>query len=78
MIVSGFLISFKESCSFVISTCCFAHVDSLTTENMIPDLLSSPISILKVSFKSAIALYHWAQLVHFSTQNIILSSKTSP
>ena len=27
---------------------------------------------------SAIALYHWAQRLHFSTQNFILSSKTSP
>ena len=25
-----------------------------------------------------IAVYHCTQLVHFSTQNIILSSKTSP
>ena len=45
---------------------------------MIADLLSSPISILKLSFRSAIAIYNWAQLVHFSTQNLILSSKTSP
>ena len=43
---------------------------------MIPVLLSSAISILKVSLRSLIAVYHCAQLVHFSTLNIILSSKS--
>ena len=56
----------------------FAHLDSLSGENMIPDLLSSAMTIKKVCFQPAIALYHCAQLVHFSTQNNILSSKTSP
>ena len=38
---------------------------------MIPDLLTSAISIQKVSFKSVIAVHHCAQLFHFSTENII-------
>ena len=78
MIVRAFLFSFKARCRFLISTCYFHDVDSLKAENMIADFLSSPIWIQKLSFRSAIAMYHWAQLVHFSTQNIILSSKTSP
>ena len=53
-----------------------SHIFS--AENMIPDLLSSKISIYKVSFRSVIAVHHCAQLVHFSTKNTILSSKTSP
>ena len=44
---------------------------------MIRDLVTSAMTIKKVSFRPAIALYHCAQLVHFSTQNIILNSKTS-
>ena len=56
----------------------FAHLDSLSAENMIPDLLNSAMTIKKVCFRPAIKLYHCAQLVHFSTQNNIFSSKTSP
>ena len=78
MIARAFLFSVKAGCSFLISKCYFADIDSLSAENMIADLLSSPISIYKLSFRTAIAIYHWAQLVLFSTQNIILSSKTSP
>ena len=78
MIVRAFLFSLKACCRFLFSTCYFAHVDSLSAENVIADLLSSPISIQKLSFRSAIAIYNWAQFVHFSTQNLILSSKTSP
>ena len=78
MIVRSFPVSFKTNYTFLISTCYFAHLDSLSTENMIPDLLSYAISGYKVSFRSVIALYHYAQLVNYSTQNIILSSKTSP
>ena len=37
--------SFNASYSFVILACFFAHVDSLSAENMIPVLLSSAISI---------------------------------
>ena len=44
---------------------------------MIPDLLSSAISNLNVSFRSVIAVHHCAQLVHFSTENSILSCKMS-
>ena len=78
MIARAFLFSFKAGCRFLISTCYFADFDSLSPENMIADLLSSPISIQKLSIRSAISIYHWAQLVHFSTQKIILNSKTSP
>ena len=78
MILRAFLFSLKACCRFLIYTCYFADVDSLSGENMIADLLSSPISIEKLCFRSAIALYHLAQLVDFNTQNIILSSKTSP
>ena len=45
MIVRAFLFSPKACCGFLISTRYFAHVDSLSSENMIADLLSSPISI---------------------------------
>ena len=45
---------------------------------MIPVLISFEISIWKVSFMAVIAVYHCAELVHFSTLNIILSSKTFP
>ena len=56
----------------------FTHLDSLSAENMIPDLLSSAMTIKKVCLRPAISFYHCNQLFHFSTQNIILSSKTSP
>ena len=78
MNVRSFLSSFKAFYRFLISTCFVAHLDSLSAENMIHDCLISSISSLKVFFKSLIAVYHSAQLVHFFTQNIILSSKTSP
>ena len=37
--------SLEASYRFLISTCYFAHLDGVSTENMIPDLLSSTISI---------------------------------
>ena len=75
MIVIAFLFILKACCRFLISTCYFADVDSLSAGNVIADMLSSTILIYKLSFRSAIAISHWAQLVHFSTQNIVLSSK---
>ena len=76
MILRAFLFSLKAACRFLIYTCYFADVDSLSAENMIADLLSSPNLIQKLCIRSVIAIYHWAQLVDFSTQNLILSSKT--
>ena len=78
MVLRSLLFSLLESYRFLMSTGYFAHFDSLSAENMIPDLLSSAISIYWVSFRSVIAVHYCAQLVHFSTENIILSSKTSP
>ena len=78
MVLRAFLFSVQASYRFLISTCYFAQLDGFSAENMIPDLLSSAISIQKVSFRSVIAVHHCAQLVHFSTENTILSSKTSP
>ena len=78
MILTSFLFSLQASYRFLILTCYFARLNDLSAENMIPDLLSSAISTKKVSFRSVIAVYHCAQLVYFSTENIILSSKTSP
>ena len=78
MVLRSFVFSLQASYRFLISTCYFAHLDGLSAENTIPDLLSSAISIKKVSFWSLIAAHHFAQLVHFSTENTILSSKTSP
>ena len=75
MILRWFLFSLQASYRFLISTCYFAHLHDLSAENMIPDLLSSAISIQKVSFRSVIAVYHCAQLVHFSTENITLKLK---
>ena len=77
MVLRSFLFSLQESYRFLMSTDYFAHLDSLSAENMIPDLLNSEISIYWVSFRSVIAVHHCAQLVHFSTENINLSSKTS-
>ena len=78
MVLRSLLFSLLEKYRFLMSTGYFAHLDSLSAENMIPDLLSSAISIYWVSFRSVIAVHYCAQLVHFSTENIILSSKTSP
>ena len=78
MVLRWFLFSLQTSYRFLISTCHFAHLDGLSAENMIPDLLTSAISIYKISFRVVIAVHHCAQLVQFSTENIILSSKTSP
>ena len=78
MVLRSFLLSLLESFRFLMSTGYFAHLDSLSAENLIPDLLSSGISIYCVSFRSVIAVRYCAQLVDFSTENIILSSKTSP
>ena len=36
---------YKQGYRFLMSTCYFAHVDGLSAENMIRDLLSSAISI---------------------------------
>ena len=78
MVLRSFLLSLLESFRFLMSTGYFAHLESLSAENLIPDLLSSAISIYCVSFRSVIAVRYCAQLVDFSTENIILSSKTSP
>ena len=78
MVLTSFLFSLQESYRFLISTCYIAYLDGLSAENMIPDLLSSAISILKVSFIYVMGVHHCAQLVHFSTENTIFSSKTSP
>ena len=78
MVLKSFLLSLQASYRFHISTCCFGHLDGLSAKNMIPDLLCSAISNQKVSFRSVIAVHHCAQLVHFSTENSILSCKTSP
>ena len=78
MVLRSLLFSLLESYRFLMSTGYFAHLDSLSAENMIPDLLSSAISIYWVSFRSVFVVHYCAQLVHFSTQNIILSFKTSP
>ena len=76
MVLRSFLFSIQASYRFLISTCYFAHLDGLSTENMIPDLLSSAISIQKVCFRSVIGIHYCAQLAHFSTENTILSSKS--
>ena len=76
MVLRPFLFSLQATYRFLISTCYFAHLNVLSAENMIPDLLSSAISIQKVSFRSVIVVHHCAQLVHFSTENTILSSKS--
>ena len=78
MILRSFLFSLQASYRFLISTYYFAYLDGFSAENMILDLLSSLISVYKVSFGSVIAIYHCAQLVHFSTENIVFTSKTSP
>ena len=78
MVLRSFLLSSQVSSTFLMSRCYFANLDGLRAENMIPDMLSSAISIYCVSFGSVIAVRYCAQLVHFSTENIILSSKTSP
>ena len=78
MVLRSFLFSLQESSRFFISTRYFAHLDGLSVENLIPELVSSGIFIYKVSFMSVIAVHHCNQLVHFSNENIILSSKTSP
>ena len=44
-ILRAFLFSLKACCRFLIYTCYFADVDSLSGENILADLLSSPISI---------------------------------
>ena len=45
MVLRSLLFSLLESYRFLMSTGYFAHLDSLSAENMIPDLLSSAISI---------------------------------
>ena len=52
--------------AFLILTCCFDHLDSLSAENMIPDFLTSAISIEKVSFRPVFAVYLCAQVVHLA------------
>ena len=78
MILRSFLFSLKASYRFLNSTCYLPHLDCLSAENMILDMISCAISIYKVSFRSVIWICQCDQLVHFSTENIILSSKTSP
>ena len=74
------IISFQFACKLQVShfNMLFRSSHGLSAENMIPDLLNSAISIYKVSFRSVIAVHHCAQLVYFSTENTIFSSKTSP
>ena len=43
MILRSSLFSLQASYRFLISTCYFAHLDGLSAENMIPELLSSAI-----------------------------------
>ena len=76
MVLRSLLFSLKASYRFLISTCYFAHLDGLNAGNVIPDFLTSAISIQKVSFRSVIAVHHCAHLVHFSTENTILSFKS--
>ena len=45
MVLRSFLFSVQASYRFLISTCHFAYPDGLSAENVIPDLLSSAISI---------------------------------
>ena len=45
MVLRSFLFSVQESYRFLISTCHFDHLDGLSAENLIPDLLSSAVSI---------------------------------
>ena len=45
MILRSFLFSLQASYRFLISTYYFAHLRDFSAENMIPDLLSSAISI---------------------------------
>ena len=78
MVLRSFLFTLQGISRFLVSTCYFAHLDGLSAENLIPELVSSAIFIYKVSFMSVIAVHHYAQRVHFSTENLILSSKTSP
>ena len=40
-----FFFSLQASYRFLISTCPFPHLDNLSTENLIPDLLTSANSI---------------------------------
>ena len=56
MNVRSFLSSFKASYRFLISTCFVAHLDSVSAENMIHDLLISAISSYKVSFMHSVLL----------------------
>ena len=57
MVLRSLLFSLQESYRFLMSTGYFAHLDSLSAENMIPDLLSSAISIyLGPSLQYIIAL----------------------
>ena len=71
MILRSFLFSLQASYRFLISTYYFAHLRDFSAENMIPDLLSSAISILKVSFRSvmqyinALKSFTWALKHHF-------------
>ena len=68
MILRSFLFSLQASYRFLISTCYLAHLDGLSAENMIADLLSSAIFIKKVCFGSVFSVFHYNQLVHFSTE----------
>ena len=77
MILRSFLFSLQASYRFVISTSYFARLDGLSVGNMIPDLMSSAISNENSLFWCVISVHHCAQLVHFCTENISLSSKTS-
>ena len=45
MVLRSFLFSLKGSYTFLMSTCYFANLDGLRAENVIPDLVTSAISI---------------------------------
>ena len=58
MVLISFFFSLQASYRFLILTCYFNHLDGLKADNIIPDLLSSAISIYKVSFRSVITVHN--------------------
>ena len=70
MVLRSFLLGLSVSCRFLISRRYFAHLDGLSAEHMIPDLLSSANSIKKVSFRS------WLQYI-IALNSFTLALKTS-
>ena len=66
MIVRSFVFCFKASCKLLISTCFFARVDSLSAENIIPDLLSSPISMENLHDRLTFDLDRKSKIFYYS------------